>query len=47
MKKAPSTNIQAPEKLQIPNFKQRELELVAWLFSGAWMLKFGACFDVA
>jgi hypothetical protein len=43
--KAPSTNIQAPEKFQTPNFKQRgcaELKFGIWSFSGAWMLVLGA-----
>jgi hypothetical protein len=43
--KAPSTNIQAPEKLQASTSKQmpasRGLELGYWNFSGAWMLEFG------
>jgi hypothetical protein len=45
--KNPSTNIQAPEKLQTSSFKQPGL-LVAclwmfgvWNFSGAWCLEFG------
>ncbi|MEJ0089305.1 MAG: hypothetical protein WDM80_06105 [Limisphaerales bacterium] len=44
MKKASSTNIQAPEKFQIPNIKRRMAvvwELEAWCFSGAWRLEVG------
>jgi hypothetical protein len=37
--KAPSTNIQAPEKLQTANFKRGGRSL-------AWSLKFGASLDV-
>jgi hypothetical protein len=41
--KAPSTNIQAPEKFQAPSAKPITvlLELEIWSFSGAWMLEFG------
>jgi hypothetical protein len=45
MKKAPSTNIQAPEKFQAPNINRRMtviLELEHWWFSGAWSLEVGA-----
>jgi hypothetical protein len=45
MKKTPSTNIQAPEKLQAPNFKRGAgdfLEFEVWSFSGCWSLEFGA-----
>jgi hypothetical protein len=37
--KAPSTNIQAPEKLQTPNFNSTAGKL-------NWMLKFGTSPDV-
>jgi hypothetical protein len=43
-KKAPSTNLQAPEKLQAPISKIRRaaaLELDSWCFFGAWGLGFG------
>jgi hypothetical protein len=44
--KAPSTNIQAPEKFQAPSFKTsgrgEALEFGFWSFSGAWMLVLGA-----
>jgi hypothetical protein len=45
--KAPSTNIQAPEKLQIPSSKtklerKQRLDFGAWCFSEAWMLVLGA-----
>jgi hypothetical protein len=45
VKEIPSTNIQAPEKLQAPNNKSRMaivLELADWCFSGAWGLDVGA-----
>jgi hypothetical protein len=41
MGKAPSSNIQAPEKLQIPK-PDNELSFEVWCFSGAWMLDVGA-----
>jgi hypothetical protein len=43
--KAPSTNIQAPEKHQAPNCKTKAagfLMFGIWSFSGAWCLEFGA-----
>jgi hypothetical protein len=46
--KTPSTNIQAPEKLQAASFKQPALSVArvwmfgVWNFSGAWSLEFGA-----
>jgi hypothetical protein len=44
--KAPSTNIQAPEKFQAPSFKPRDmqfgLDVEGWSFSGCWSLEFGA-----
>jgi hypothetical protein len=45
VEKHPSTNIQAPEKLQAPNINRRMtfvLELEHWCFSGAWSLDVGA-----
>jgi hypothetical protein len=44
--KAPTTNIQAPEKHQAPNSNpdcrlSPVLELGAWSLSGAWMLVLG------
>ena len=48
IKKAPSTKLQPPEKLQNSNNHRRfgdGLELGGWRFSGAWMLEFG-CFCV-
>jgi hypothetical protein len=45
-KKAPNTNIQAPEKLQAPSSNTRTvrlgLDVEAWSFSGCWSLEFGA-----
>src|ERR1043166_5708039 len=43
--KAPSTNIQAPEKLQIPITSPGSewcLRFGTWCFHGAWMLELGA-----
>jgi hypothetical protein len=41
--KAPTSNIQAPEKLQTSSFNHapQRLEFGAWNFSGAWMLVLG------
>jgi hypothetical protein len=47
--KTPSTNIQAPEKLQTSMSKMHRLfflELGNWNFIGAWMLELGASFAV-
>jgi hypothetical protein len=46
--KAPTSNIQAPEKFQAPSFKkdsERCLMFEVWCFSGAWMLELG-CFPL-
>src|SRR5438045_8698845 len=54
-RKAPSSNIQAPEKLQIPSSKKttapvcaatmpQRVVFEAWNFFGAWCLEFGAFF---
>jgi hypothetical protein len=44
--KVPSSKLQAPEKFQISNSKQivraEFLKLGPWMFSGRWMLVFGA-----
>jgi hypothetical protein len=44
--KHPSTNLQAPEKLQAPNITARGvrlgLEVEVWSFSGCWSLVLGA-----
>jgi hypothetical protein len=47
--KTPSTNHQAPEKLQTSNFQARSflrarigLEFEIWSFIGAWSLELGA-----
>jgi hypothetical protein len=45
MKKAPSTNIQAPEKFQAPNLKRGAgdfLEFEVCSFYGGWCFEFGA-----
>jgi hypothetical protein len=46
--KAPSTNIQAPEKLQAPTSNARALwlglDVEVWSFSGAWILELGSYF---
>ncbi len=47
---APSTNSQAPENIEAPSFNAEisprtkrvsDLDLVAWSFSGGWMLVLG------
>jgi hypothetical protein len=44
--KHPSSNIQAPEKLQAPSFKPGDarcgLDVEVWSFSGCWSLVLGA-----
>jgi hypothetical protein len=40
--KAPSTNIQAPEKHQAPKPVRSFLKFGVWNFSGAWSLGFEA-----
>jgi hypothetical protein len=43
--KAPTSNFQAPEKLQAPSFKYDAdscLKFDAWCFSGCWSLVLGA-----
>jgi hypothetical protein len=43
--KAPSTNIQAPGKIQIPNFNRREWvmgQICAWCLVLIWSLELGA-----
>jgi hypothetical protein len=43
--KAPSLNLQAPEKFQAPSFKSRRAQcsvFETWSFSGAWCLDVGA-----
>jgi L-asparaginase len=50
LRKAPSTKLQAPEKLQAPSSKQRSayvLKFGIWSFSGAWCLVLGALLLVA
>jgi hypothetical protein len=41
--KAPSSKLQAPEKLQAPNIERNRqgLEIDFWSFSGAWSLELG------
>jgi hypothetical protein len=44
MKKPPSSNLQAPEKLQAPNTKSGRVLLLkfeVWNFSGGWSMEFG------